>query len=222
MMLTNPQYMSDEKRVERTVGRFQAIALSNLLRVQTRKYLEFMLEPMLKKEALSQEKLQNMPYIELACLIDNAGGNPLYDWTSHGSWMEQLYYYRCIAYVLIDGNKSFIPIKLFLALPLKAFYAYLDRASPGKGLLADFELLKSCCKYKEDYTIKDFLVEKTRETQKAWFPIEELEIYGEDMADTYKDIGRLLVDSFHKAFPIHFCIENIRKKYSASHSADNR
>ena len=219
MIQTNTEYMSDKARVERTVQRFMNITIQELGAVQSKKYIDFITDEIIPREGLSAEKAQNMSYIEFACLIYHVGGNHKYDWHDHDSLSEQMFYFRCIAGALLDGGKVSIPIKLFLSLPLIAFYTYMDRVSAeGKNLLVEYSRIKARCQNpgKEGYTIRDFLLDKMGITNKAWIPINSLAEYESKIRTAYKDIGGLLVDSFHMAFPYRFHIKDIRDKYQNS------
>ena len=41
-------------------------------------------------EGLSAKKIEHMPYIELACLVNHVGGNPGYGQENHDSSFEQM------------------------------------------------------------------------------------------------------------------------------------
>lgn len=209
-------------RVERIVHKFMDTPLKELRAVQTKKYIEFITDQLIRVEGLSAKKIEHMPYIELACLVNHVGGNPCYDWEDHDSYFEQMFYFRCLAGVLLDGNRTSIPVKLFLSLPLQEFYLYLDSIS-SQNLMLEFEYnIKSCCSYKEGYTILDFLSEKGSALNKPWAPIEPAASYEERIKAAHRDIGRLLVDSFRKAFPQSFYAEKICEKYPFSSANQNQ
>lgn len=214
MTKTNAEYMSGQERVERTVQRFITTTLKELRDINA-KCIDFINEEVENNESLSHEKALNMPYIEFACLIDHVGGNHNYDWSNHNSFSERQFYYKCISGVLLD-NKATIPVRMFTALPLKAFYEYLISMADAEGqvhLQMQFKYIRQCCQYREDYTIKDFLAEKTKALNKVWTPIESIRIYEHTIRTAYQDIGRLLVNSFRYAFPDSFRAKDICDKY---------
>lgn len=223
MTKTNAEYMSDEKRVERTVQKFMKIKLKELRDIHA-KCIDFINEEIMQKEVLSLEKALDMSYIEFACLVDNVGGNHSYDWSNHNSFSEQQFYYKCITGALLD-SKATIPVRLFTALPLQAFYDYLIGMSDEEGrirLQMELKHIRECCQYKEGYTIRDFLAEKIRALNKAWIPIEPIRIYEHTVRTAHQDIGRLLVNSFHLAFPDSFHVKDIRDKYhDITHDAED-
>ena len=233
MMQTNKEYMSDMARIERIVQKFMNITLKDLKDKETEKHLHFITEAVIPREGLSEEKIQDMSYIEFACLVNNAGGNPEYDWSDHDSWSEQRIYYQCMASILIKKCKNSIPVKLFLAIPVKNFYDYLYKAADsGKepfclydksavmGLRNKYTLLTKNCKMRDGYTIKDFLQDKCALMNKAWCPITSIEKYAGDIKTAHEDAGKLLVDSFLLAFPGRCRVEDIRNKYHASDMPD--
>lgn len=214
MTKNNAEYMSDKERVERTVQRFVTTTLKELRDINA-KCIDFINEELEQNELLLHEKTQDMPYIEFACLIDHVGGNHSYDWDQHDSFSERQFYYKCIAGVLLD-NKAIIPVRMFTALPLKAFYEYLISVADAAGrvhLQMAFEYIRECCQYREDYTIKDFLAEKIKILNKAWTPLESIRVYENTIRTAHRDIGRLLVNSFCYAFPDSFCVKDICDKY---------
>lgn len=216
MTKTNAEYMSDKKRVGRTVQRFMAMTLKELSDINA-KCIDFINDEFMKNEWLSHEKTREMPYIEFACLIDQVGGNHSYDWPRHDSFSEQQFYYKCIAGVLLD-HKATIPVRMFTELPLKAFYEYLIGMADAEGqvrLQMAFKHIRKCCQYGDDYTIKDFLTEKIRTINRAWTPIESIRMYEHTVRTAHQDIGRLLVNSFRFAFPDSFRVKDICDKYEA-------
>lgn len=221
MRQTNYEYMSDEARVGRVIHKLMDVTLRELLdaHLQNKRYINYVVEDVVQAEGLSEEKVQDvMSYAEFACLIDHAGGNSDYDFPDYDSYAEQMIYFRNIAYVLLNGSKASIPVRLFLAVPLKAFYGYMCKAAVQKGMTAkalqdDFLLIQKNCDDWRTCTIEDFLWQKIDAAKKPWLPISSLEAYRESVETAHKDMGRLLVGSFHKVFPEKFWIGEIHKKY---------
>lgn len=214
MIQTNTQYMSDPARAERVVRRFMNITLREMKQMQIRDYTSYLTNKLILTEGLSEKKLQNMSYLELACLIANVGGKPQYDGYSHDSWAQQMVYYQCLASILRDGRRRSIPVRLFMALPLHAFHACLDRICSTD--LLSLQSFKACCCYKDSDTIGDFLNEKIKVLNKAWQPVMSLTAYEDIIKTAYKDLGILLVDSFYAAFSQQLCTTDICSKYSFS------
>lgn len=203
-------------RVGCIVQRFADMELCEFVEPKAREGIKLITEEIFSKEGLSEEKAQTMTYLELVRLIDNVGGNPRYDDSTHDSWGEQMFEYACLARVLLDeswGNAGFA--KIFIVfLTLEEFCEYIGS-----------EHLKECCKGSEDYTISEFLREKIKESKEPWCPIEPLDRYVDRIKGVNRNIGELLVDSFRIIFPDKFdmSIADIRDKYhdSAMRTVDN-
>lgn len=217
-MITNTEYMSDPARAERTVRRFMDITLRELKRMQTRDYIGYITNKLVLTEGLSLKKLPDMSYAELACLIHHVGGKPQYDGYSHDSRAQQMAYYRCVADILQDGRRRSIPVRLFMALPMRAFYTCLKRVC--KTGSKSFDALLSLCSHKDGYTIGDFLAEKTRTLSKAWQPIMPLDAYERIIKDSYRDVGIVLIDCFCMVCPQQLHAEEICNKYAFSPEED--
>lgn len=216
MMLTNTEYMSDKARADRVVRKLMNLKFKEFRTPQNERYIDFIAEEIISREDLSETKVQNMSYIEFACLVDRIGGNSRYDWEDHDSWSEQLFYFMCVGAALMNGSRESIPIRLFTALPLRAFYAHLNRNRDPRGhsLLSEYRRITECCQYNKDYTIMDFLSEKMKVINTAWKPLQPLAEYQKKITDAHRDIGSLLIGSFHLAFPDKFRAEDIWGKYS--------
>lgn len=213
-MQTNTEYMSNPARVERVVQGLMCMTLGQMSNARTDAFIEFAAAELIEKEHLSAERMQDMPYIEFACLIDSIGGNPKYDYPDHDSAREQLALYKMAASILMEMGKSSIPVRLFLALPLKAFYTYMDSASAQGGMMDEFEAVRNYdSHYKEGCTINDFLSEKMGAARKSWIPITSMEDYKQSIVNAYKGMGSLLVDSFRRAFPNRFHAEEVCRRY---------
>lgn len=199
MFQTNTEYMSDKARAERVIRKFLNITLGELMTAQNRQCIEFITKELIPREGLKE--VPNITYLEFVRLIDSVGGNPDYDWYDHDSYAEQLTYYKMLTKALLECGKVSIPVKLFMALPLEAFFACLGSMS-GKRLLLmrKFERVKNCCKYSDDYTIRDFLADKFSEGSRAWLTITPIDEYEEDIRAAHIDMGRVLVGSFCTAF----------------------
>ena len=196
MIQTDTAYMSDPARAERTVRRFMNLTLREMKQMQDQDYVGYITDRLVSIEGLSPERLPDMPYIELACLIHNVGGQPRYDGYDYNSWDQQLVFYQCLAGILMDGNLYSIPVRLFMALPLKAFYAGLNH------LMKYFGRIRRLCSYREGYTISDFLEEKTQKLTKAWQPTTPLDSYQKTIIHSLSSIGFLLVESFQTGLPL--------------------
>ncbi len=161
MIQTNTAYMSDPARAERTVRRFMKLTLREMKQIQTQNYVDCITDKLIPAECLSPVTLWNMLYIELARRIAQMGGSPQYDGYQYDSWAYQMACYQCLAGILIEGTHRSITVRLFMALPLSAFYACLERLRAGGSMAAEFEYIRTSCSCKNGYTVGDFLAEKT-------------------------------------------------------------
>lgn len=200
MIQTNTEYMSDKARAERVIRKFMNMTLGKLVTTQNRKCMEFITEEMISREGLSEEEIQNMTYLEFVRLIDGVGGNSDYDWYNHDSYAEQLTYYKMLTNAILNSSKVSIPVRLFMALPLTAFYSCLSDISGKNALLRELTRIKSRCKCNDDYTVRDFLSDKLSEANKVWVTIVPIHEYEEKMKAAHIDMGKVLVDSFCTAF----------------------
>lgn len=201
MFQTNTEYMSDKARAERVIRKFLNITLGELMTAQNRKCIEFITAELVARGGHPKRLMKYATYMEFVRMIDGVGGNPDYDWYDHNSYDEQLTYHKMLAKALLDSGKTLIPVRLFMALPLKAFYTGLSSMSGREVLLREFERIRGCCKYSDDYTIRDFLADKFSEGSKAWLPITPIQDYEENMRAAHIDMGKVLVYSFCTAFP---------------------
>ena len=226
MVLTNTEYMSDPARADRVIRKFMNMTLRELGEACRRKdiyWIGSIADDMIASaEDLSVEKTQDMTYLEFACLIEHMGENPGYDEREDNRRSMQQFFYKLAAQDLMEGNKTSIPIRLFMALPLKVFYASLagyaeqNRVYTGIKTTGFYGFVKDCSNYSGNCTIGDFLSRKIDATGKAWEPLDSLEKYEEEIRTAHADIGELLMGSFSRAFSSSLYVADILNKYRAS------
>lgn len=203
--------MSDMEKVGRIVQEMRDMRLSEFKEPKTRKCIEFITDEIFSREGLSKEKARDMTYIELAHLIDNVGGNPKYDDPDHDSWAVQLYQYGSVESALILESRVSEPVRLFMDLKLHHFCEYMElehmknsrhyrEDQPAMNSLIEC-IRESCSKSFFLCTIRLFLSAKTKILNQAWYPMESPYIYARNIRNAHRDIGRVLVSSFHMAFP---------------------
>lgn len=215
--------MSDEARIGRVVRNLMDVEIKVLKNPQNQKHIDHIVWDIVAVENLPEQKLRNeMTYAEFACFADFIGGHPDYDDFFEGdSYLEQMLYFRNLAHILttkMNGNLSAIPAKMFLGIPLKAFYNYMIGAVPKRStaywwLKCDFSTIQKNCPRWEEYTIENFLWQRLNTTRMEWLPTQSIEEYQKTVQTAYQDIGRLLVNSFHNVFPKKFQINEIFRKY---------
>lgn len=212
MSQSNTEYMSDMTRIERIIQKVTNITLKELNQnnIGWRNSIspvEFVATELFRDGY--PEKMQETTFLEFLHMVAKVGGNPMYDWDDHSSWSEQLFYYKCVALALTNASVVSVPIKMFLAIPLQAYYVYLERAAHGiklkKQVRDNFSYIKNSCEYTKDYTIKDYISEKMDRLSEAWLPIEPLSDYKRKIETAHLDIGTLLVSSLCLSFPKKTC-----------------
>lgn len=226
MPQTNKQYMSDEARIGRVARNLMDVEIKALKNPQNQKHIDHIVSDIIAVEDLPEQKLRDeMTYAELACLTGFIGGHPDYDnFFGNDSYLEQMLYFRNLAHILTtkaNGSLAAIPAKMFLGIPLEAFYGYMVGAVP-KGspaywsLKTDFSIIQKNCPHWGEYTIENFLWHRLNTARQEWLPIQPIERHRESVHAAYLDIGRLLVDSFHAVFPEKFQVNEIFRKYCGS------
>lgn len=226
MSQTNKQYMSDEARIGRVVRNLMDVEIKALKNPQNQKHIDHVVWDIVAVEELSEQKLRDgMTYAEFASLAHFIGGHPDYDaFFGSDSYLEQMLYFRNLAHILTTktgGNLAAIPAKMFLGIPLKAFYSYMigtvPKGSPAYwSLKTDFSIIQKDCPRWGEYTIENFLWHSLNTARKEWLPTQPIEEHREAVHAAYLDIGRLLVDSFRAVFPEKFQIDEIFRKYCGS------
>lgn len=220
MVRTNTEYMSDRDTLDYVINRFINMTVKELNDIDSNDMNNAEKE-IIDLEELSETKMQDMKFIELAFLIHNVGGNSDYDnyysVDSCNSYILRMVLYRSFAKVLLAGDESSIPVRLFMAVPMEAFYRYLISISAGNDkkeeLKREYLHMRKYYNNNPDYTIKDFIMEQIHESSKAWNPMSSLRKYAGNIKVAYNDIGRLLVKSFCLAFSGQYSVENICYKY---------
>lgn len=204
----NTQYMSNPSRVESVITSFMNMTLRELLELDQAThncYIDNILIGLGLREdrELSKEQL-DMKYIELACLLNR---------TYIVSEIEQMAYCQYMAYFLMSGEHKSISVKMFMAVPLRSFYFYLDSISDKPGLLKQFKYIIDHCAYSDSYTIGNFIKEKYAIINQPWWIGSSIEEYRESIANACMDIGKLLFDSFQEAFSKQYPICSVLEKY---------
>lgn len=227
MMQTSLEYYLPMAEVERIVLGFMNVTVTELKSVKDNKFINRIIDDIIIEEHLSTEKVQDMAYMELACLIDRIGQIPRYDRSGCDSKTRQMYHYLNLARALIEAGSMFDgwgieTVGRFLKIPIEQFYVYMDSIAAEKDWLVEFEYIRSCCEYKDYYSILDFLLEKLWLSDRPWRMAEPLEEFGERIRTISGDISRLLIDSFHLAFPDRFHVTDICSKYHDSGAEDRR
>ena len=218
MMQINLEYLLSMEEVECIVQKFMDVTVKELQSVNCNQFIHCIIDDIISEEHLSAEKVQDMTYTELICLIDKVEDDSKYERDGQDSVTRHMFYCLNLARALIeagallDGRGS-EDVNRFQNLPIEQFFAYMDSIAVGKDMSAEFECIRNGCEYKDYYSILDFFLEKSWKSIKPWSMAEPLEEFGEGIKAVQKDIGRLLIDSFHMAFPDRFHVTDICNKY---------
>lgn len=219
MVQTNTAYMSDPARVERIVQRLMQMPLAEIEKSgcdakAQHDRVGFVMFELVQRENLADDKIQKMSYAEFACLIDNVAKSSKYYWKDHSRLSEQLMYYKCLDGLLLEAARTSIPVRMFMALPLKAFYRHLINAADREGKDALRKELAYFKGYGEKCTIQEFLWNRNGVLNKSWMPFIPFKSYAKEIRIAHRDVGRVLVDSFRMAFPEQFNAERVLQKYT--------
>ena len=218
MMLVDTEFYLPMAEAGRIVREFMNVTVKEFKAVECDKFINCIINDIISKEHLSAEKVQDMTYIELICLIDHAGGNSKYDRDGCDSVTRQMFYCLNLARALIEAGAMFHgrgteAVDKFQKLPIEQFYAYMDSIAAWKDMSAEFAYIRDCCEYRDYYSILDFILEKSWQSDRPWRMAEPLEKFGERIRTISKDIERILIDSFHMVFPDRFHVTDICNKY---------
>ncbi len=234
---TNVEYMSEPARAERTVRRFMELTLHEMKAVQlkNRNYAEWCTDDVISTEKLDREKAETMSYMDIICFLYNISADDRYkgtrtvDCTECPSDVRGDFTYKMLARLLLDAERKSIPIRLFMALPLKAFYDCLERISGEALLYRECQVI--CCEYTrlrellsfemakaDGALIKDVLRLCNSITCMPWVPTQmSSENYRTKIMCAHRLLERLLVKSFKLTFPEQFCIDRVRTRYAQKH-----
>lgn len=204
----NTQYMSNPSRVEHAVTNFMNMTLRELIELQQAMHNRCIDNILIglgltENGEMSKEQL-DMKYIELACLINN---------TYIVNEIEQMAYCQYMAYFLTCGEHLSMPVKMFMSVPLKSFYFYMDSISDKPGLLKQLKYITEHCAYSDGYTIENFIKEKYAIIIQPWWIGTPIEEFRQSITNACMDIGKLLFDSFQEAFSKQYPICSVREEY---------
>lgn len=219
MMQVNTEFYLPMAEAERIVQEFMNMTVRELKSVEDSKFINRIISDIISEEHLSADKVQDMTYMEMICLIDHVGGNARYDRGGYDSVTRQMLYCLNLARALMEagtllcGRQGSEAVNKFQNLPIEQFYAYIDSGTAGQDMSDELEYIRNCCEYQDYYSILDFLLEKSWKADRPWRMAESLEEFGERIRTFLKDIKRLLIDSFRMAFPDRFHVADICDKY---------
>lgn len=135
-----------------------------------------------------------------------------------------LYNYKILFLILIGASRNSPQIRLFMELPIKQFYKYVDSISNKDGmnkkLLGDYndfrrEVERLHGKVSEDLTIKELLYKVNEKVCKNWNIVDmSVESYKQMILDELRLIRKVLALKFMEAYPEKFDTYKVKNKYS--------
>lgn len=219
--------ISEPAEVECIVRRFMAMQLHEIKQYQTADAptASCFTESIIAIENLDTDRTQYMDFMDIFCLIEHISENPDYEYTrddgsTRSSQLFKIFHYRMLMRYLRNAYDRSIPVKLFLALTVKSFYAFLESVSCSKEINDEYDCVKGCIRsvmknFDEDTsTIKQVLDAVSDTLQKAWLPTAmQITSYQCMIMKAHALLGRLLVGSFKMAFRHRFNVEYVKEKY---------
>ena len=213
--------------VERIVRRFMAMPLQEIKQYQTAGVptADCFTDAIIAVENLDKNKTPYMDFMDIFCLIEQISENLEYesimdDGATRTPQMFKIFHYRMLMIYLRNAYDRSIPVKLFLALPVKSFYAFLESVSCSKEMNTEYDCVKGCIQsimknFNENTsTIKQVLDAVSGALQKAWCPTSiQITSYQRMILEAYGLLGRLLIGSFKMAFKHRFNVEYVKEKY---------
>ena len=214
-------------QVDHIIRRFMSMPLQEIKQYQRADVplADCFTEAIIDVEELDKKKTQYMDFLDIFCLIEHISENPAYETTRDdgsdcSAYLFKIFHYRMLMRYLLNANERAIPVKLFLALPVRAFYAYLENVACNKEMYNEFNLVKCCIReFMKDFdenttTIKQVLDAVSKTLQKEWLPMSlSSDKYESMIMKTYELLGRFLIGSFKMAFKHRFNLEYVKEKY---------
>lgn len=246
MEKTNFEYMSEPARVNRAVKGFMQMKLREFRAIQlkNRDFVTLCVRDAIKFEGLDEEKVQEMPYLTLACLFDNMGNDETYGYIC--SYDNTPYsckaFKQCVIKIwntlLLDVYRKSTTVRLFTSLPVNAFYSCMNRFASGKkpvqdGLLREYAYVRQYCtdlgktvRVKpvdmDKATIKDVLQLCNTVLNSPWLPTEmAVQTYQKNLLCAHCILEKVLVKSFKQVFPREFQMDKVYDVYGLEFEETN-
>lgn len=221
------EYYSDPKAVASAVHKFMNITvdeISNTKSVDHR--LKVITAEIIVTEGLDKDMLGKMNYTDLIAMLEMSGDVKYEgEYNSHEictSEVFNLFMYKHLLLIILEAANNAIPIRMFLELPLQAFFMYLESVlnkgvkeqSMVNGYAAvtrEMQRLHNSGFFcppglgKEDISIKELLIKVRDKVTKAWEIVDmSINEYRQMMIDELLLAKRVLALTFMETFPERF------------------
>lgn len=218
-------YMADRERVEKTVQRLFGLSVGELALYQPKQnpFIDYFCTDITETFSISEESVREMDLMDLVCLIHQM---PDYFYEEKEMDRLRLVQMDALREYMVYAEKSFIPIMLFLGIPVRAFYDYLESLVCDGGMKKEWAavekklsaMLKRRSRLNGDVgemTLKEIFIFLGSEKRRGWYPLRGLKEYAAEILDAFEMSDRILARSFEIAVSERFNIRNILTKFDA-------
>ncbi len=221
------EYYSDPETVASAVHRFMNITVDemNNTKIVNRNF-RVMTSEILQREGVDTSLLDNMNYTDLITMLEMSKDSKYtvkynkYSDEICTSEVYNLFIYKVLLLIILEAAKNAIPIRLFLELPLQAFYAYIENVKGGKEQHNDYavignEIERLHGEFKKDISIKELLMKAREKVCKDWGIVDKpIDEYKQMVFDELMLVKRVLALTFMEVFPERFTLFEEDVKYA--------
>ena len=217
-MISNFEYMTDPKRIEKTINKMSNLTIQELCSELNpdKNYLEVIMRMFESVKELDREQTYKMDYFDFLCLIDDIGGEKKYNSESLPSYAVQQTVNKMVVRSLLDLYNKNNTVRMFLSIPIGPFYEYLEKQHFDKKILIECEYATAPRSDVYKMTIRDYLDSNSRKISK--FKGNNPEFHSSVERKNYSEAlfyeERVLFGAFKMAYQERFCIADVIEKYS--------
>ena len=217
-------YMADLERVEKTVQRLFGLPIRELIPHQPQKnpLMDYFCSDIAETFSVSEDEVKEMELMDLVCLMHQM---PDYFYEEQGVDRLRLVQMDALREYLICAEKSFIPVMLFLGIPIRAFYEYLESLRCDGKMEKEWaavemklaEMLKRRSRLNGDVgemTLKEIFIFLGNEKRRGWYPLNGINNYAAEILDAFKMSDLILGRSFEVAMSGRFNIRSVLTKFN--------
>ena len=186
---------------------------------------------MAEERDLGKENVKSLKYMELLCLIDNTGIDPVEDkdigWYDIDAELPQAQFrylgINNIYLLLKNAERTNNLINLFLSINVNTFFTYLKSINNDVFYVWDiFQHRINALKINmgPEASIKNIL-NQAEAIWENWTPWRSISNYYNMVLFVFEIYSGLLIDCFRCTYPERFQLENIIDKYSNVKAKDN-
>lgn len=221
--MKNLNYMADLERVEKTVQKLFGLPVRELAMYQPKQnpFLDFFCDDIQETFSLSDEEVKEMDLMDLVCLIHQM---PDYFYGEQGVDRLRTVQMDALREYLVYAEKRYIPVMLFLGIPIRSFYEYLESLVCDGRIKKEWEetekklsaMLKRRSRLKGDVgemTLKEVFIFLGTEKRRGWYPLNGLKDYAAEILDAFNMSDTILAQSFEIAMSERFNIRTVLSKF---------